>query len=725
VLEGGAGGDCLVGGAGADTLRGGDGWDHVTYQGSQSGVVVDLAAGGSGGDAEGDVYSGIEVVEGSDYGDQLTGSSQNNSLIGHGGDDRLDGGAGADWLHGNEGNDTLAGGQGADFLIGGQGFDIADYRNALEGVTASLATGGSGGEAAGDFYADVEGVSGSSHADQLTGDAGANRLAGNGGNDTLIGGAGDDILVGGDGADALVGGEGWDTASYADATSAVTVSLANGGSEGDPAGDSFVSIEGLVGSDHADQLFGDAASNVLVGLSGGDVMDGGDGNDALYGGFGHDTLIGAVGNDELNGDEGNDFLDGGLGDDTAYGGVGGDVLTTGYGNDVLDGGEGNDTLVAGGGDDLLLDGAGADVLDGGAGFDTLSYADAAAGVVVSLAQGGDPAQGDTFTSIEGLSGSSHGDHLAGDSGNNVLAGNGGHDTLLGGAGADTLVGGAGRDTASYTDAASGVAASLLDGGTDGIAAGDVFEGIENLAGSDHADWLSGDASHNGLAGLAGNDLLDGGAGADSLDSGTGDDSVVVGHGGNDTLLGGAGSDTLDGGDGIDIADYSTAAAGLTISLAGGGSGDVLVSIEGLIGSLYDDVLTGDGGANLLSGGAGNDILRGGGGSDTLWGERGSDVFAFDTLLSGSGNVDRVMDFDFREDRLQLDGGVFAGLRSGSLDASAFTLDKNATSLEHRIVYHAETGELFFDADGTGRSEQVKFAQLMPGAALSADLFLVV
>jgi len=109
----------------------------------------------------------------------------------------------------------------------------------------------------------------------------------------------------------------------------------------------------------------------------------------------------------------------------------------------------------------------------------------------------------------------------------------------------------------------------------------------------------------------------------------------------------------------------------------------------------------------------------------LWGGQGSDVFAFDTLLNGLGNVDRAMDFDGREDRLQLDGGVFAGLRSGSLDASAFTADKNATRADHRIVYHAETGELFFDADGSGRIEQAKFAQFVPGTVLSADLFLVV
>ncbi|MBC6442799.1 MAG: hypothetical protein GDA53_06700 [Rhodobacteraceae bacterium] len=99
--------------------------------------------------------------------------------------------------------------------------------------------------------------------------------------------------------------------------------------------------------------------------------------------------------------------------------------------------------------------------------------------------------------------------------------------------------------------------------------------------------------------------------------------TVVGRAGNDTLNGGAKADMLDGGEGIDTAVYSDSNAGVTVNLAtgrgsgGDAHGDVLTSIENLIGSGHNDRLTGDGGNNVLKGGGGNDRLKGGGGDDTL------------------------------------------------------------------------------------------------------------
>ena len=61
ILDGGAGNDILVGGAGADTLIGGIGdQDAASYQDALLGVIVNLALGGTGGEANGDTYSGIE-----------------------------------------------------------------------------------------------------------------------------------------------------------------------------------------------------------------------------------------------------------------------------------------------------------------------------------------------------------------------------------------------------------------------------------------------------------------------------------------------------------------------------------------------------------------------------------------------------------------------------------------------------------------------------------------
>src|SRR5258706_15697760 len=86
-----------------------------------------------------------------------------------------------------------------------------------------------------------------------------------------------------------------------------------------------------------------------------------------------------------------------------------------------------------------------------------------------------------------------------------------------------------------------------------------------------------------------------------------------GGAGNDTLDGGAGDDTLDGGAGTDTASYGSAGSGVTVSLAiagaqntvGAGS-DTLIGLENLTGSSFNDVLTGDAGANVLDGGAGTD-----------------------------------------------------------------------------------------------------------------------
>jgi Ca2+-binding RTX toxin-like protein len=122
--------------------------------------------------------------------------------------------------------------------------------------------------------------------------------------------------------------------------------------------------------------------------------------------------------DELHGLGGNDTLSGIGNDDWLYGDAGNDTLSGQAGADSLYGGAGVDTLMGGDWTDLLVGGAGADVLNGGAGYDTASYADSAAGVTVNLSTGsatGGDAQGDTFISVEYLTGSAADDVLTGSS----------------------------------------------------------------------------------------------------------------------------------------------------------------------------------------------------------------------------------------------------------------------------------------------------------------------
>ena len=134
-----------------------------------------------------------------------------------------------------------------------------------------------------------------------------------------------------------------------------------------------------------------------------------------------------------------------------------------------------------------------------------------------------------------------------------------------------------------------------------------------------------------LIGGGGNDVLHGGGGDDYLAGGAGND-FLFGDPGNDRLSGGPGADYLDGGSGIDWAEYGSSGAGVTVDLTlagaqvsvGDASGDVLVNMQGIEGSLYADKLTGNDADNQLFGASGDDTLTGGGGNDFIEGGFGAD-----------------------------------------------------------------------------------------------------
>lgn len=143
-----------------------------------------------------------------------------------------------------------------------------------------------------------------------------------------------------------------------------------------------------------------------------------------------------------------------------------------------------------------------------------------------------------------------------------------------------------------------------------------------------------------IIGTNSNNSLNGTTSADTIIGRAGNDTVN-GSGGNDRLNGGIGNDIVNGGTGTDTADYSNlvisgttyigATAGVRVNLnltsaqnTGGAGTDTLVSIENLIGTNFNDSLTGNAGNNVLSGLAGNDTLLGGGGNDQLTGGTGND-----------------------------------------------------------------------------------------------------
>ncbi len=686
TIEGGLGGDELIGGLGIDTL---------VYTNSAAGITITLngavAAFGSGGEAQGDSVREFENVRGSSFEDSITGDTQANSLVGNDGDDTLIGGGANDTLNGGDGNDVLNGGAGADSLVGGSGIDTASYAGATAAVLASLLTGGiRAGDALGDALTDIENLTGSNFNDTLRGDevafgnvldgglgndslegnGGDDLLLGGGGLDTLLGGLGDDeldggadndLLIGGLGADVLIGGLGTDTASYATATSGVAASLLVGGSDGDAAGDSYSSIEVLIGSAFDDTLEGSANADSIVAGAGNDTLILTAGIDTLDGGLGIDTIdfsssgagenltlggvpryisieniIGSAFNDTLTGDGNANAISSGDGDDSLNGGLGNDTLDGGTGADTLTGGAGNDTYVVDDAGDVIAPeaaGAGAGFIDTvlvddslfiytlGADLENLTY----------IGSGQFEGTGNTLANV--ITGGDLGSDLRGAGGNDTLIGGAGTDTLLGGAGADSLVGGLGTDTASYQGAGAGVVVSLVSPFINsGDAAGDTYSSIENIIGSINADNLTGDVNANQLDGGDGNDTLNGGAGNDVLIGGVGNDLFIAGgdRAGGINII-----DVYNGGDDFDTVSYANATEAVVINLQtgvhqGAATSDTFGQIEGFVLTNFNDDFSGSSSQN---GGAAPILLRGMAGNDVLTGN----LATSDMLDGGTGN----------------------------------------------------------------------------------------
>lgn len=265
--------------------------------------------------------------------------------------------------------------------------------------------------------------------------------------------------------------------------------------------------------------------------------------------------------------------------------------------------------------------------------------------------------------LSGMGGDDTIDGLAGD---DILNGGDGDDVLDGGLGADALDGGADTDTASYGASSEAVEVKLWAGtGLFGDAAGDTLINIENLVGSAFDDQLAGNALSNHiwfgdgddtgdggngddvLEGEDGEDALFGGGGADTLYGGSNDD-YLNGGSGDDILEGGTGSDLMNGTSGNDTVSYAGAASSIALTLwngqgqVGDAAGDVLNSIENIIGSDFGDTIFGSFIANHISFGAGDDVGNGGYNNDIMLGEDGEDILygdAGDDIIRGGADDD--------------------------------------------------------------------------------------
>jgi VCBS repeat-containing protein len=350
--------------------------------------------------------------------------------------------------------------------------------------------------------------------------------------------------------------------------------------------------------------------------------------------------------------------------------AGNDDLTDGTGLSVLIGGVGVDNLTGGAGNDILRGGSGNDNMDGGAGTeDLLDLSDGTSpGITFTLTQSS------TATNVNlntiGLGNDSY-KNMEGVIGTNFadnITGSSGNDILRGGGGNDTLDGGAGTgDLIDFTDGAAGIVFTLVQSNSNTV----FNTGPANL----------GTDTYKNMEGVIGTGFAD----------------QLTGSISNDIIRGGAGDDTINGNDG-------------------------------------NDTLRGDSGNDFILGGNGNDVLNGGLGADTLFGGAGNDTFVFNTALN---NVDTINDFEaggngtLPADSIQLDHNVFTGLSVGTLTAgvSFFSNTTGAASGTHaQIIFNSATGDLYYDADGTGAQAAILFAHIDPGGltgTLDPSDFLVV
>ena len=495
-------------------------------------------------------------------------------------------------------------------------------------------------------YLDARGVfdpNGKGNASEMIGGtSGDDTINAGGGNDTVWGDGGNDRIEGGTGVDFLHGGDGIDT---------ITDSGGNDFIWGD-AGDDNINA-----GDGADQVFGGDGNDILRGGLGADVVDGGSGDDIVYGDNNAadpigdaDVLTGGDGNDQLYGGGGNDALDGGAGDDIMYGGTGFD----GYIGDT-----GNDAIIM----DVSQIGFG-NTIDGGLGHDYVSYAASrgsglttingrAQGVVVDLSNVLVPVVApvgvllpDTYLSIEEVIGSAF------------------DDTLRGG-------------SVPQLDAA-GVPIPNLAGipTIDPVTGLLVFPPLPN-------DWIiDGGDGNDYIEGGPGNDLLIGGAGVDTVSYAAAPAVVVVNPVGGAITLRGVTVDLR-----VTVAQ-NTFAAGL----------DTLLGIENIIGTPYDDILTGDANDNSIEGLAGADVISAGGGNDII-----VDVIGADTINGGAG-TDSIF---LRATSLDLNAMTDAAL----INVEAIDASTAAAGVVVNLALQTEgftfTGSAFADTfTGTGAADTI-------------------
>ena len=292
------------------------------------------------------------------------------------------------------------------------------------------------------------------------------------------------------------------------------------------------------------------------------------------------------------------------------------------------------------------------------------------------------------------------DVLIGSEGGDEILGGDGSDYIIPLGGPDVITGGAGFDQVSYVEGVyvagwpqAGVRLDVARAfAIDPSGARDTFSDIEGFRLSMGDDLARGSRGEEIFRGMLGNDTLDGRGGADTAAY-----DEDIGFGGRGGI----------------VADLE---AGFAID--GFGTRDTLRRIENVRGTSSDDVISGNAAANVLEGGAGDDVLTGRAGMDTLSGFEGDDTFVF---LAVERRHDIVVAFEPGSDTLAFLSAGFGNLPLGSLAPRRFVADDDpvATRSGPQFLYDTDSGDLLYDADGTGGRQPVMIALLTGTPNLSA------
>ncbi|ANG63895.1 hypothetical protein A8C75_16365 [Marinobacterium aestuarii] len=621
-------------------------------------------------------FSGADDLSGGKGADTLQGGAGIDLLKGDAGDDHLDGGADTDTLEGGAGNDTLVASTGGDTLKGGAGDDLYEFSDTADwnGTTVT--------ELAGEGTDTLDFSAVSADLVFTINDLALTGLAVSAGASSLSGALYIERIVAGSGINTFNFKNNWAEQLVISATAGATVTADFSA----VTTDLYFTIKAdgtLVVADtsnrsgghrvtlsNVDNLVGGQGTNTFSFAAGGSIsgnLNGGSGTGILdYSQFdltvvvdlanaatgvpgvggtlsNIDELVGSEKQDHLSAADSGQSLSGDRGDDFLFGGSGADVLAGDQGDDILVGGAGNDSFSGGTGDDTYLfsgswgqDAAVTELANGG--NDSISFAgqdlqaatasmpqiDAIAAVSADLTL--------TFNSDGSL-------NVADDSATaNTLAVAASSlpeiESLLGGSGANDYV--------FQDNWGNGSGTSILLDDTASTAGTLDFSAVS----SDLKFVITDD---NGVTVMTVTTAVNGkvysvtARGVENLIGGTGDNQYrfegAAVLGGSLTGFSGAGANAgtatldfsaYDGGSGHGVKlDLTAATAKAIVDPADAAQDTALIAgtlsnINDLIGSGFDDELTGDAQANRLDGGAGDDTLKGGAESDTLIGGKGSD-----------------------------------------------------------------------------------------------------